>query len=101
MTRELQSIYRIVQAGYSPVSERNPIVSHRIRVRTGILEGIEGSITDQQEATRLFFMVKFLNATVSIPLNDTGIELIPETPLEPLYKYHTSTVLSVTPDYQG
>jgi transcription antitermination factor NusG len=71
---DLRSIKRLVDADRPLTPEARLEAGQEVRVRSGALAGIEGTVVKRRGAQRLVVAVRFLNQGVSIELEDVDLE---------------------------
>jgi transcriptional antiterminator RfaH len=76
LTRDLRSVRSLIESGVplSPESRLQP--GGRVRVKTGLLMGLEGVIISRRGEDRLLIAVNFLQQGVSIQIHDYQVEPI-------------------------
>jgi hypothetical protein len=76
LLRDLHQIRLLIEANVplSPESRIQP--GHRVRVRSGCLRGIEGTVLKRQSGDRLLVSVHFLQQGASVALGDFELERI-------------------------
>jgi transcription antitermination factor NusG len=73
---DLRAIRRLVEADRPLTPESRLEAGHPVRVRSGPLRGIEGTVVARRGEERLIVAVRFLNQGVSIELEDVDLERI-------------------------
>lgn len=71
---DLRRIKRLVDADRPLTPEARLEAGQGVRVRSGPLEGIEGTVVNRRGGQRLVVAVRFLNQGVSIELEDVDLE---------------------------
>ena len=74
LVADLRRIKRLVDADRPLTPEARLEVGQGVRVRSGALEGIEGTVVHRRGGQRLVVAVRFLNQGVSIELEDVDLE---------------------------
>lgn len=76
MTADLSSIHRLIEKG-APLSVESRLApGQRVRVKSGSLMGVEGSVLSRRGEDRLVIAVRFLQQGVSIVIQDFQVEPI-------------------------
>jgi transcriptional antiterminator RfaH len=73
---DLRQVYRLIQIGRPLTPESRFVAGDRIRVKTGVFAGFEGSILRRQGETRLLVSVNFTQQGASVLLDDCQLESI-------------------------
>ncbi len=71
---DLRQLRRLIQTGVPLVAERYLDAGVRVRVRTGPLEGLEGTVLQRRGDTRLLVAVRFLQQGASVQLDECELE---------------------------
>ena len=71
---ELQGIYRLLVAGLPMTIEARLSPGQTVRVRSGALKGLEGTILRRKNGNRLLVAVNYLQQGVSIEIDDFMVE---------------------------
>jgi transcription antitermination factor NusG len=71
---DLRAIKRLVDTNQPLTPEARLETGHPVRVRSGALRGLEGTIIKRRGADRLLVAVRFLNQGASIELEDVDLE---------------------------
>jgi transcription antitermination factor NusG len=74
LTRDLQRIYELIQAGVPLTPESRLVAGDRVRVRNGPFRGYEGCVIRRQGQRRLLVAVNFLQQGASFTLEDCELE---------------------------
>ena len=73
---DLRAIRRLVETDRPLTPESRLEAGHAVRVRSGPLRGLEGTVVARRGEERLLVAVRFLNQGVSIELEDVDIERV-------------------------
>lgn len=73
---ELQQLRRLIASGAPLTVESRLAAGDRVRVRSGPLMGIEGSVLKRRDTTRLLVAVNFLQQGASVQIDDFLLEPI-------------------------
>ena len=73
---DLRAIKRLVDSDQSLSPEARLEPGQAVRVRSGPLVGVEGTVVRRRGAERLLVAVRFLNQGASIDLEDVDLELL-------------------------
>ena len=76
LVHDLQSIQRLIQIGRPLTPETCLARRDRVRVKSGIFAGFEGTILRRDKETRLLVSVNFTQQGASVELDDCQLELI-------------------------
>jgi transcription antitermination factor NusG len=76
LTRDLHQFYQLILAGVPLTPEERLEAGDLVRVRRGILAGIEGVVLRREGRTRLLVAVNFLQRGASLVLDDADFEVI-------------------------
>jgi transcription antitermination factor NusG len=71
---DLRQLRRLILTGVTLVAERYLEAGVRVRVRTGPLEGLEGTVLQRRGDTRLLVAVRFLQQGASVQLDECELE---------------------------
>ena len=76
ITRDLQNVRALIESGVplSPEGQLQP--GRRVRVKTGMLMGLEGVVVARRGEDRLLVAVNFLQQGVSVQIHDYQVEPI-------------------------
>jgi transcription antitermination factor NusG len=74
MTKDLASIRSLISSGVDLNLESRVEVGQRVRVKRGVLMGMEGTVISRRGVERLLIAVEFLQQGVSIELSDIQVE---------------------------
>ncbi len=74
LVADLHAIKRMIDAGVPLTPEARLSAGHAVRVRTGPLRGLEGTVVERRGKQRLLVAVRFLNQGVSAELEDVDLE---------------------------
>jgi transcription antitermination factor NusG len=73
---ELVQIYRLIQSG-APLAVEQPLTpGNSVRVRSGPMEGLFGTVTEQRGETRLLISVTMLGLAASVEVEESLLERI-------------------------
>ena len=78
LTWDLQRLRRMVMSGAPLTIERRLSPGDRVRVRSGPLAGVEGTVLRRQGATRLVVAVNLLQQGASVDIDDCLLEPVGE-----------------------
>ena len=73
---ELRQLRRLIQSGVSLAAESGLQRGTRVRIRSGILKGQEGTVVNRRGKTRLMVSVDFLQQGASVLMEDFEVERI-------------------------
>ena len=73
---ELRQIHCLIDSGVPLTVESRLQPGHRVRVKNGPFEGMEGTITRRKSNMRLQVAISFLQSAVSLEINDYRVEPI-------------------------
>jgi transcriptional antiterminator RfaH len=76
MTRDLQQVRALIESGVPLTIEGRLQAGQRVRVKSGALLGLEGTVLSRRGEDRLLVAVQFLQQGVSIQINDYQLEPI-------------------------
>lgn len=76
LVTDLRNIRGLIDAGAPLSIEQRLQAGQRVRVKTGALKGIEGTIIRRNHGTRLFVAVNYLQQGVSMEIDDFMVEPI-------------------------
>jgi transcription antitermination factor NusG len=76
MTRDLQKVHALIESGVPLTTEGQLHPGQRVRVKTGLLMGLEGVIVSRRGEDRLLIAVNFLQQGVSVQISDYQVEPI-------------------------
>jgi transcription antitermination factor NusG len=76
LLHDLRQVYQLVQSDAPLTPEDRIEPGTRIRVRTGSLMGLEGTVLKRRGMQRLLVIVRFLQQGVSVQLEDDQVERI-------------------------
>ena len=71
---DLRQLRRLIQTGVPLTPERFLEAGVRVRVRSGPLEGLEGTVLRRRGDTRLLVAVRFLQQGASVQLDECALE---------------------------
>jgi transcriptional antiterminator RfaH len=74
MTRDLQNVRALIDSGVPLTTEGRLEPGQRVRVKNGLLMGLEGVIVSRRGEDRLLIAVNFLQQGVSIQIADYQVE---------------------------
>ena len=74
--RELQQIYRVINAGVPLTPESRLEAGDRIRVKSGPFMGYEGNVIRREGKTKLLLSIQFLEQGVSMEIDEGLLEVI-------------------------
>lgn len=74
--RDLVQVERLIQSDMPLTIESRIQPGQRVRIRHGVLAGMEGTVTSRKRHTRLVVAVNFLRQGVSVELDDFLLEPI-------------------------
>jgi hypothetical protein len=74
LTQDLRQIQRLIASSAPLTPEARLLPGMRVRVRSGLLAGIEGEVVSRQGQTRLVVAVSFLSQGASLLLEDCQVE---------------------------
>lgn len=74
--RDLRQVRSLIATGAPLTVERQLETNHRVRVRTGAFQGLEGTVIKRQGKARLLISVDFLQQGASLTLEDCDVEPI-------------------------
>lgn len=73
---ELKSIETLISAGTPMTVEGRLITGQKVRVKSGALKGLEGTILRRKSSCRLLVSVNYLQQGISVEIEDFMVELI-------------------------
>jgi len=76
LTRDLRQLQRLIVSGAPLTVEQRLAPGQRVRVRSGLLAGLEGRVLKRHGATRLLVAVDFLQQGASVDMEDCLLEPI-------------------------
>jgi transcription antitermination factor NusG len=76
LVRDLQSIRRLITSDVPLTPESRIEPGMRVRIRSGSLAGLEGTVVKRRGTERLFVTVEFLQQGASVQLDDFQVERI-------------------------
>lgn len=76
LRQDLQHVRRLIDSGAPLTVEQRLQPGAKVRVKSGTLQGMEGTITSRRSGTRLLIAVHFLQSGVSIEIDDYMVEPI-------------------------
>jgi len=76
MTQDLQSVRALIESGVPLTPEGRLQPGQRVRVKSGLLMGLEGVVVSRRGEDRLLVAVHFLQQGVSVQINDYQVEAI-------------------------
>ena len=74
VTRDLQSVQALIDSGVPLTPEGQLKPGRRVRVKTGMLMGLEGVVVARRGEDRLLVAVNFLQQGVSVQIHDYQVE---------------------------
>ena len=76
LVRDLQQIHRLIECDVPLTPESRIEPGMRVRVRSGLLLGLEGTVVKRRGSQRLLVVVEFLQQGASVQLDDFQVERI-------------------------
>jgi transcription antitermination factor NusG len=76
LVKDLQSIRRLIEIGRPLTPETSLVCGDRVRVKSGLFAGFEGTILRRDKETRLLVAVNFTRQGASVLLDDCQLDLI-------------------------
>lgn len=76
LNSELRSIHSLLAARKPMTIESRMEVGQRVRIKSGVLSGLEGTIINRKSGCRLLVAVNYLQQGVSIEIDDFMVERI-------------------------
>ena len=76
LVRELKHLHRLINCGAALTPESRLVLGDRVRIRTGLLAGIEGTVVRRRNETRLLCSVDYLGCGASTVVDDFMLERI-------------------------
>ena len=76
LTRDLRDVRSLIESGVPLTPEGRLQPGERVRVKTGLLMGLEGVVISRRGEDRLLIAVNFLQQGVSIQIHDYQVEPI-------------------------
>ena len=76
LRNDLSNIQRLIEAGVALTPEGRLQPGRRVRVRSGVMRGLEGVVTRRRSRSRLLVAVDFLQSGVSVEIDDCMLEPI-------------------------
>lgn len=76
LTDDLRQIHRLIESGLPLQAEDKLQPGRLVRIKSGPLVGVEGTILKRQGANYLFVVVNFLQQGATVKLEDHDIELL-------------------------
>jgi transcriptional antiterminator RfaH len=76
LTRDLRQVRRLIDSGLPLTPEDRLVPGMRVRVRSGPLQGVEGTVVQRANQKRLVVAVNFLAQGASLLLEDFQLERI-------------------------
>lgn len=76
LTRDLIQIHRLIELGLPLHADSKLQPGARVRIRSGMLEGMEGTVVNRRDEKRFVVAVNFLQQGASVLLEDFEIEQI-------------------------
>lgn len=74
LLRDLRQIHRVIESGKPVLPESRIEPGTPVRIRTGLLAGIEGVVVKRRGGERLLVAVRFIQRGASIELEDFEVE---------------------------
>jgi hypothetical protein len=81
LLHDLRQLQLLIASGAPLTIESRLAPGVRVRVRRGLLEGLEGTILDRRGQTRLLVSVNFLQQGASVEIDDFMLERLDDAPL--------------------
>jgi hypothetical protein len=76
LENELRAIHSLLAVGVSITVEASLVPGQRVRIKSGALRGLEGTILNRKGGLRLVVAVNYLQQGVSIEIDDFMVEAI-------------------------
>ena len=76
LTQDLRSVRALIESGVPLTTEGRLQPGQRVRVKSGLLLGLEGIILSRRGEDRLLIAVNFLQQGVSVQISDYQVEPI-------------------------
>ena len=76
LVADLRAIKKLIETGKPLTPESRLEAGHPVRVRSGPMRGLEGSVIQRQGSQRLLVAVRMLSQGASIELEDVDLELL-------------------------
>ena len=76
LVRDLRQVQQLVRSGRPMTPEAQLEPGMRIRVRSGVLEGLEGVVVQRRGEDRLIVAIEFLQQGASVSIEDLQLERI-------------------------
>ena len=74
--RDLRQVQRLISSGAPLTAEGRLQADRRVRIKSGPLKGVEGTVIRRQGKQRLLVQVDFLQQGASVAIDDFQVELI-------------------------
>ncbi len=74
--RELIQLYRLIDFGATLTVERHLQSGCPVRIKAGVLEGVEGMVVERRGESRLLVAVNYIQQGVSLAIDDLALEPI-------------------------
>jgi len=87
MWQDLLQVRQVIASGQPLTVEKRLLTGQRVRIRKGLLAGLEGHIIRREGTDRLLVAVEFMQKGVSVEINDCGVEPV-SVPVEPGQRFH-------------
>jgi transcription antitermination factor NusG len=81
LSHDLRQLQLLIASGAPLTLEGRLAPGTRVRVRRGLLEGLEGTVLERRGQTRLLVSVNFLQQGASVDIDDFMLERLDHTPL--------------------
>ena len=76
LSHDLRQVRRLIESDAPLTVERRLMPGRRVRVKTGAMLGLEGTVTSRRGNSRLLVAVNFLHQSVSVAIDDFALEPI-------------------------
>lgn len=73
---DLRQIYRLIQTGAPLAPEAKIEPGQKVRVRSGVFKGFEGSVIRRENTVRLLVYVRYMGRGASVALDDCQLEVL-------------------------
>jgi hypothetical protein len=71
---DLQQIDQLIRSNVPLAIERKVVPGTAVRIKSGPLKGVKGTVIERRQGTRLLVAVRFLQAGVSVEIDHTELE---------------------------
>ena len=71
---DLKQVHHLVETDAPLAIERRLMPGRRVRVKTGVMKGLEGTVLARRGKSRLFVAVNLLKQGVSVAIDDFMLE---------------------------